>query len=897
MRWFLVMLLVAVAAAAQSPASLSGVVRGGGIPLPGATVSATQGKTRVTILSGNGGDFSFSGLAPGACVLRVTMPGFTPIEERITVPAGGLRLTLAVAPLAHALSAPQATPPPVASVPGAGAALAVNGSVRNDATSQFGLSPAFGNHRPGVRSLFNGAVGLIFDNSHLDARSYSFAGNTLPKPEFSNLTGLFQLGGPLLIPHLDDLGSAPFFFLGYQKTADSTATASSALVPTPAERAVVTNPQAASLLSFYPLPNLAASEPYNYQASLLSHQHEDQLQTRVNKAFAGPSHTGISEMLSLASTRADATNLFGFLDNRSTLGLNSNTRFRRSFAETVFMTFGFDYSRLAQTEVPYFAARENVEAAAEVQGASAVPSDWGPPTLSFANGIAGLSDALPMHNRNQTAAASVAGSWAPGNHNFEFGGDFRRLEFNLLQQQNPRGNFSFTGAATGSAWGDFAAGEPDTASLDFGNADKYFRQNQDDVYFTDDWSARDGLSLDLGARWEYASPASELYGRMVNLVLTPGFASASPVLASPGNPLLRPDRGGFEPRLGIAWRPWEERSLLLRAGYGMYRNSSVYEDLALQMAAQPPFATVLNTQNSPAQPLTLATALLTPASGAPASFAVNPDFRMGYVQAWNASLQNSIGAGTFMTLSYLGEKGTRGVQEFYPNTYPPGAANPCPARPLGFLYETSNGDSSYDAGTASLERRLHSGLAFQLSYTFSHALDDMNTVAQNWRALDAERARSDFDQPQVLKLQAQYSSGLRWRSALVRGWTVLSAVTAASGEPLTPTTLIPIPGTAFAGVRPDVAPGGAFVLPAPESWGDAGRNSMTAPGQLTLNGSLQRAFPLRHGLTAALRIDATNLLNHPVFTGLYTLVGSPQFGLPSAADAMRSLQTTLRITF
>src|ERR1035438_9745486 len=87
-------------------------------------------------------------------------------------------------------------------------------------------------------------------------------------------------------------------------------------------------------------------------------------------------------------------------------------------------------------------------------------------------------------------------------HNFIFGGDFRRQEFNEFGQQNPRGTFAFTGAATqaggssssggastttGSDLADFLLGIPDTSAISYGNPDKYFRQSVYDLYFTDDW--------------------------------------------------------------------------------------------------------------------------------------------------------------------------------------------------------------------------------------------------------------------------------------------------------------------------------------------------------------------------------------------------------------------------
>ena len=84
--------------------------------------------------------------------------------------------------------------------------------------------------------------------------------------------------------------------------------------------------------------------------------------------------------------------------------------------------------------------------------------NWGPPSLNFASGIASLTDGLPSFNRNQTSAVSYSMLWNHGRHNVTFGGDFRRQQFNYLSQQDPRGTFTFTGAATGSDFADFLLG-------------------------------------------------------------------------------------------------------------------------------------------------------------------------------------------------------------------------------------------------------------------------------------------------------------------------------------------------------------------------------------------------------------------------------------------------------
>ena len=155
-------------------------------------------------------------------------------------------------------------------------------------------------------------------------------------------------------------------------------------------------------------------------------------------------------------------------------------------------------------------------------------------------------------------------------HNFDYGGDFRRQEFNEYQQQNPRGAFVFTGAATqaggssssggastttGSDFADFLLGIPDTSAISFGNPDKYFRQSVYDLYFTDDWRLLPELTINAGMRWDYGAPMTELFGRLANLDVSQGFASVAPVLGS--NPkgsvtgmtypssLVRPDKRGI----------------------------------------------------------------------------------------------------------------------------------------------------------------------------------------------------------------------------------------------------------------------------------------------------------------------------------------------------------------
>jgi hypothetical protein len=89
----------------------------------------------------------------------------------------------------------------------------------------------------------------------------------------------------------------------------------------------------------------------------------------------------------------------------------------------------------------------------------------------------------------------------------------------------------------------------------------------------------------------------------------------------------------------------------------------------------------------------------------------------------------------------------------------------------------------------------------------------------------------------------------------------------------------------------------AFSAPAIGEWGNARRNSITGPAQFSLDASLARTFRLRDPLNLDVRLDATNLLNHAVFSAWNTTVNSTTFGLPASTNPMRSVQLTGRLRF
>ena len=193
-------------------------------------------------------------------------------------------------------------------------------------------------------------------------------------------------------------------------------------------------------------------------------------------------------------------------------------------------------------------------------------------------------------------------------------------------------------------------------------------------------------------------------------------------------------------------------------------------------------------------------------------------------------------------------------------------------------------------------------------------------MAQNWLDLEADRALSPFDQRHLLSFQGQYSTGAGlgggalmsgWKGALLKEWTFVTNINVGTGLPLSPVYFAAVGRTGCSNcLRPDYtgvsiydAPPGlnlnpaALAAPALGQYGNAGRNSITGPGQFSVNASLGRTFPWGDRRNVDLRFDANNALNHVTFPGWNTVLGNAQFGLPSSANQMRIIQTTLRVRF
>ncbi|MCP5109526.1 MAG: TonB-dependent receptor, partial [bacterium] len=708
------------------------------------------------------------------------------------------------------------------------------------------------------------------------------------------------------------------------------------------------DPAAQGLLSFIPPPNSTGSVQ-NYQFVTSVPRNTDNFSSRVSHTLS--SRDSLSVSFNLQQRASESARLYGFRDATDGAGLSSNVGWTRAVSSTVINSLRVSFSRNRTEVIPEFSAGSNVAADLGIQGTSQAMEDNGPPNLSFTN-FGGLSAANASLRRNQSVSLAESVTWIRGKHNFRFGFDYRRNQRNTRVNEEGRGSFSFSGlltsgfdeagsplARTGFDMADLLLGFPQSASVRFGESALYFRGSTYSAHIQDDFRAAANFSINFGVRYEYTQPLYEKFGRMSNLDFAPGFSAVTVMTPGTGDfprGLVDSDKNNIAPRIGIAWRPWKKKSLRVRAGYGVYFNGSVYNQMASRLGQQPPFAFATTLTTSISNPLTLTSGLLgSPTTDINNTLAVARDYMVGYAQTWNLSLQQDLPFSLMVEAGYLGTKGTRLDIQRLPNQAPPGSPldsedrRPIP-NAVGFTYESADGNSIYHAGQVRLTRRFRRGLSFNLMYAFSKSIDNVSSygggqavVVQNDKDLAAERGLSSFDQRHALSVNFMVASPVGqgpsrlnipgvW-GKLLEDWTFNGGITAHSGNPLTAVALgnrSDAGGTGVVGsgradsTGLDVNSGAgffntaAFTVPPSNQYGNAGRNTVPGPNFFMLNTSVGRSFPVgNERRRLEFRIEANNVLNSVNFTRLGTTVNASNFGLATGASSMRSITAQVSIRF
>ncbi len=707
------------------------------------------------------------------------------------------------------------------------------------------------------------------------------------------------------------------------------------------------------MLRYYPLPN-EPGNANNYQFETAQASNSDNIGVRIQRNITKKDRLSLN--FQYQDRNGATAQPFGYSDSTNGYGLNAQLQWTRNISSNAISNAQVRFNRSYSDIIPYFSLLPDVAAQLGIPGISSNPLDYGPPTLNFTN-FATLSDSIATLTRNQTQSGTESVNILKGVHSLTFGVSYTRADLSTRTDPNGRGTFSFTGIATselsstgqpltgtGYDLADFLLGLPQSSSIRYGDTSNYFLQNQWVGYAQDEWKMRPNFTLILGGRYEFFSPWTEKYGHMANLDIAPGFTNVSVVTPNQAglytgtfpSGLINPDHENLSPRVALAWKlPWTKRSTVVRAGYGIYYNEQAYIQLAEQLAQQPPFATSNAVNTSVNDVLTLEKGFLTTSPrDITNTFAVDRYYRTPYAGTWNATIQHDFAGGFFVEAGYMGTKGTHLDVRILPNEPPPGSPLQLFERnqlgdAVGFTYDEPVGNSIFNALQVRAVRRFNKGLSFNIFYQFAKSIDDSstfggagNTVAQNWLDIAAERGLSSFDVRHELQASFVWTSPIAGPGSriaadskvgrLLKDWQLSGSITAQTGNPLTARVLGNTQqlaqtggigsGRAEATGQPIETSSGffnldAFTTPPPGVYGDAGRNTIPGPGLFNLNLAFARSFTFSERRRLEFRVESNNVLNHVNYTNLYTVVNAVNYGLPSAAGAMRTMDAVVRFRF
>jgi Carboxypeptidase regulatory-like domain len=490
------------------------------------------------------------------------------------------------------------------------------------------------------------------------------------------------------------------------------------------------------------------------------------------------------------------------------------------------------------------------------------------PAVGFGGVGAGLSGGGSAVNDYQASYqpmwdVSNTTTWIRGNHTLNFGANFRRWSLQRDLANDFLGQFTFSGFFTGNrtrdnAIADFLLGYYSGASVfqpaGFSVEGRTGNPRQFNFwylapYIQDDWKVSSRLTLNLGLRYDFRTIPNESNDRMGWRDLSNprgGLLVADKTLVDKGivgdgayykfagrpNP-YDASKKVYAPRLGFAFRPFNDDRTVVRGGFGIFFDSAegreidgaadIYPYVSRGNYIQTLGQTNLRTTND-LFPNFAGGGAATPAANTFLAVSMSPEPRNPYVQQWSLGVQRKITGNTLVDLSYIGTKGThllmrRNIAQALPPTNPAACAaapttGDCPVlrrRPfpnfVTYIDSDWSGNSSYNAFNAKVEHRTSSFL-FTSVYTWSKSIDNKSAAAgigndvAGWQGflnnndIRRDRGRSEFDVDHRLVTSfvyelpvgrgRKYLGGLNKAADLVLGgWQVNGIVTFQSGFPMT----------------------------------------------------------------------------------------------------------------
>jgi hypothetical protein len=608
-----------------------------------------------------------------------------------------------------------------------------------------------------------------------------------------------------------------------------------------------------------------------------------------------------------------------------------------------------NYNHSENGRINNFSGVNNVANDIGILGVSDSPFAWGLPRLSFSS-ITGLTDVTPSNSTGKRAGTNVTWRRPFGRHQFQAGGVFNYDQTTTNNESNANGQFVFTGIYTGNGsslagrsgldFADFLLGMPQQATIAYGPGQTTLTGRDLGVFVQDEWRARGNLTFNLGVRWDLRYPFVEEHGHLVNLDVNSDFTGAAPVESgetgtfsgSFPRALIQKDTNNVSPRLSAAWRA--PGQFQLRGSWEIQYNDNTYSGIAQRLAQQPPFATTGTNIGGLSRALLMENALtgidITETRN---NYGIDRDYVVGTVQQAVVGVQRQLFRTYMVGAQYGHTIGSNLEIVRAPNRNPDGTLRIADVQP--FTWTTSEGRSKLDSLSLDLRKNESKGFGYSFQYTFAKSRDNSpsitgggggganGNVAQDDQNIDAEWARSSFEQRHRFTVQGQYrfpfGPNERWLrngglwGGLAGGWNLSANFSANSGSPLTVTV---------SGAARDISSGingalradyngeavtvanptidqwfntAAFTVPVTGAFGSSPRNILTGPGSKNLNMSFTRTVQMGSNRRMSINMNVQNILNLANYQGVDTNVNSPTFGQIRSVNGQR--RATLRLQF
>jgi len=623
---------------------------------------------------------------------------------------------------------------------------------------------------------FHGGAFEFFRNDDLNASN--FFTNALhgvkPVLRYNQFGG--TLGGPIK-------RNKTFFFYSFERLDEINPAAVTAVVPTQAQRSAITDPIAANLVQFYPLPTVptAAAGTTNFVGNVANLTKDNTNFVRIDHQFSDSDRLSGHYIYYAGNVTAGGS--------LPTTGGSTNTPNQQNaelneihtFSPTLLTELRLGFSRNKthfDTQDATLNAQTILPGVPGVVNGTTNPQDAGIPTVSI-SGYATLGTAsnLPQGRRSNTyeifsdtTKVAVIGKTT---HTFKFGWYGRREETWRYLDGSSRGTLSFSSFANFA--GDCATcngvSQINSSTIHTGDTLGHWYRYPQAVYIQDDIKVSARFTVNVGLRYELPSVLTEKRDKGANFIpglgpvllgtdevlgINPALTGYAAFTETPGPVTLsgagvKPDYTDFGPTIGGAWTTKDGKTVIrggFRIGY-----DDLFNNIPINQTSNSPFSLTTTQTAGVTQPGTYSWNLAfnqnvplvtrTPSGGLVGLDSFNaeaPNAKQAYAENYNLTVQREITKGSTFEASYIGTSGHRLGLEVDQNQPTVIVNNPNVRGALApnvqifpypdfstVLTGVFNGKSNYNGLVLSGKIHLTSRLTMNTSYTWSHSLDDTSS--------------------------------------------------------------------------------------------------------------------------------------------------------------------------